>query len=297
MNMKYRQLDSLLRDRKWKEADQELYRILIEAVGKSEGDYFSYGELEKFPYDLLHEVSGVWFGHTGSHGLDVQRLIFKKCGAHLGYDWDNYWEENKEAFRKFRQVVGWDNSHSGLHFNHFNGEWTMWPQHPPEGYYPIGGGWDHQDYIFFVPLMAVLDKGVQRSMRNQEIEANLREERERQKALTPFERAAENTKANQVEKDRKEKIERGKLKRKQDDRVRQFNSFIENTQSISISLFFLSLFPVILMLIAVNLTDASGASDESLNTVSNLVFVVFSLSFLTFIATLFINSSTEKGGR
>jgi hypothetical protein len=52
-NADYTKLRNLLVAQNWKEADQETYNVMIKAVGKEYGDWFTSDELLNFPHPDL----------------------------------------------------------------------------------------------------------------------------------------------------------------------------------------------------------------------------------------------------
>jgi GUN4-like/NACHT domain len=101
---RFEKLDELLRAQRWVEADQETYRLMITAVGKEVGQYFTSDELLNFPCDVLRTIDDLWVTHSqGRFGFTVQRKIYvsPEVGGKLDGKYD------LEAYRKFGDAVGW----------------------------------------------------------------------------------------------------------------------------------------------------------------------------------------------
>lgn len=99
----YSTLRDLLKAGDWRAADEETYKTMIQAVGKSPGDYFTPHELLTFPCADLHTIDRLWVKYSqGKFGFSVQKQIYVDCGAKLDgeYPGDKIWEE-------FCDRVGW----------------------------------------------------------------------------------------------------------------------------------------------------------------------------------------------
>ncbi|MGV0023531.1 GUN4 domain-containing protein [Phormidesmis priestleyi] len=98
----YAKLEALLKAGEWQEADQETYRLMIKAVGKEEGQWFSREDLENFPCEDLLTIDRLWVEASNGHfGFSVQKKIWQECGSPMnsGEDWD-----------RFCVKAGWQNS-------------------------------------------------------------------------------------------------------------------------------------------------------------------------------------------
>ena len=101
----YTRLRDLLAAGNWKEADEETYKVMIRAVGKKSGDWFTKDELFNFPCTDLKTIDSLWVKYSkGKFGFSVQKRIWKECGSprSSGKRWDHFCER-----------VGWQ----------VNGEW------------------------------------------------------------------------------------------------------------------------------------------------------------------------------
>lgn len=139
----YTQLRDLLKAQKWKEADQETYEVMIRAVGKKKGDWFTSEELLNFPCKDLKTVDALWVKYSNGHfGFSVQKKIWQECGSptQSGKEWD-----------RFCVKVGWQNStatayvvYSELKFNA-----DLSPQGElPQRIIGFGLGWYLRRYLF-----------------------------------------------------------------------------------------------------------------------------------------------------
>ena len=126
----YKKLRDLLKAKDWKAADQETYEVMIRAVGKKSGDWFTSEELLNFPCADLLTIDRLWVKYSqGQFGFSVQKQIYVECGATLDgkYPCDTIW-------RKFGDKVGW----------RVNGKWisyrevTFSTSSAPKGHLPLG---------------------------------------------------------------------------------------------------------------------------------------------------------------
>lgn len=87
----YEPLSQLLRDQRWREADQLTWQNLAESLGKV-GPYVPIGDLTKLPCGDLERIDLLWRKYSRNHfGFSRQARIF----------------EETEDFGQFCQAVGW----------------------------------------------------------------------------------------------------------------------------------------------------------------------------------------------
>lgn len=99
----YTTLRDLLKAQDWKAADEETYRVMIRAVGKKEGDWFTSEELLNFPCTDLKTIDALWVKYSKGHfGFSVQKQIYVDCGGKLDGKYPS-----KEIWEKFGDRVGW----------------------------------------------------------------------------------------------------------------------------------------------------------------------------------------------
>ncbi len=98
----YIKLRDLLAAGNWKDADEETYVVMIQAVGKKKGDYFSSEELLNFPCTDLRTIDRLWVKYSdGRFGFSVQKEIYLSVGGKPDGKYDS------EAWNKFGDRVGW----------------------------------------------------------------------------------------------------------------------------------------------------------------------------------------------
>ena len=128
----YAPLEALLKAEKWREADQETYRLMIKAVGKEDGQLFSREDLENFPCEDLLTIDRLWVEASNGHfGFSVQKKIWQECGSPMnsGKDWD-----------RFCVKVEWQNAAAAEYVNYTDLKFS--PHLSLKGELPLrGGGW------------------------------------------------------------------------------------------------------------------------------------------------------------
>ncbi|WP_375474696.1 GUN4 domain-containing protein [uncultured Nostoc sp.] len=99
----YTRLRHLLAAKNWREADPETYRVMIQAVGKKDGDWFEEDELLNFPCTDLRTIDRLWVKYSNGHfGFSVQKEIYLSVFG--GKADGKYYEK---AWKKFGDRVGW----------------------------------------------------------------------------------------------------------------------------------------------------------------------------------------------
>lgn len=74
----YRKLENLLATRRWKQADEETWAVMCEALGKRIGSYIFEGDIEKFPGDDLWTIDQLWLKYSGGRfGFSRQKQIYE----------------------------------------------------------------------------------------------------------------------------------------------------------------------------------------------------------------------------
>ena len=100
---KFQKLENYLKNQQWQEADQETYRLMIMAVGKDDGRWFSEEDLRNFPCDELLAIDRLWVKHSdGLYGFSVQKQIYEECGGKLDFSYPR-----EETWDSFCDRVAW----------------------------------------------------------------------------------------------------------------------------------------------------------------------------------------------
>ena len=95
-------LENLLKQRRWKEADQETFALMLKIAHCEKKQYLDVEDLQGFPFEDLKTIDNLWVTHSNGHfGFSVQNEIWKSqeiSGTpHSGVT----------TFRAFGDQVGW----------------------------------------------------------------------------------------------------------------------------------------------------------------------------------------------
>jgi predicted NACHT family NTPase len=94
----YQPLENYLKNGQWQEADRETYRVMIQKVGKEEGQLFDREDLENFPCEDLRTIDRLWRQYSrDKFGFSVQKEIYLSLGGQC----------NSKVWKKFGDRVGW----------------------------------------------------------------------------------------------------------------------------------------------------------------------------------------------
>lgn len=96
----YTNLRDLLAAGKWKEADVETTRAMLQAAKREEEGWFRYEDIENFSCEDLGIIDRLWLSASqGKFGFSVQKEIYESLGGTREY--------NREVWNKFGDRVGW----------------------------------------------------------------------------------------------------------------------------------------------------------------------------------------------
>jgi serine/threonine protein kinase len=106
----YSQLDRLLASEKWKEADQETAKKMLEAARRTKEGWFLSEDIPRFPCEDLRIIDQLWVKYSnGRFGFSVQKRIYESLGGSGEYD-QKIWEA-------FGDRVGWRVNNTWLYHN------------------------------------------------------------------------------------------------------------------------------------------------------------------------------------
>ncbi|WP_434684333.1 GUN4 domain-containing protein [Pseudanabaena minima] len=114
-NSRYQKLEAYLENKQWYEADQETYKLMITAVGKEDGQWFSAKDLKEFPCDELLAINKLWVEYSKKHGFEfgfsLQKQIYVECGGKLDFSYPS-----SETWEKFYKETAWNVSYPNQFF-------------------------------------------------------------------------------------------------------------------------------------------------------------------------------------
>jgi hypothetical protein len=139
----YTTLRELLQQKKWKEADQKTWDLMLAAAKREKEGWIDSKSAEKFSCEDLRMIDREWLAASGGQfGFSVQLAIYKQTGNQIG-------DYNRQAWQRFGDAVGW----------RVNGDWKTYsnltwstnaPSSAPKGHLPgmtdtvrdlVVGGW------------------------------------------------------------------------------------------------------------------------------------------------------------
>ncbi|MCG8368048.1 MAG: GUN4 domain-containing protein [Pseudanabaenales cyanobacterium] len=122
---RYQKLEAHLKNGRWREADNETYRLMITTVGKEEGQLFDSEDLLNFPCEELLTIDGLWVRYSnGKFGFSVQKDIYMQCGSIP----DRKYHE--KAWEEFCEAIEWKKG----------GIWSVnYDASTPRGHLPAAG--------------------------------------------------------------------------------------------------------------------------------------------------------------
>ena len=104
----YTRLQELLEARKWKEADQETTRMMLQAAGREKEGWFRGNDLNKFSCEDLGIIDKLWLDSSQEKfGFSVQKEIWQRMGSPTI-------DAKIQVWRKFYIDVGWKTKESGV---------------------------------------------------------------------------------------------------------------------------------------------------------------------------------------
>ena len=92
----YRELEKLLKDKQWYEADQLTDKLMLKASGREIQRYIDPKSIKEFPCEDLQTIDRLWVHYSnGLYGFSVQKDIYVECGGKLDFSYpsDETWEK------------------------------------------------------------------------------------------------------------------------------------------------------------------------------------------------------------
>jgi serine/threonine protein kinase len=98
ISTKYQKLEQYLADSKWKAADKETRRLILQLAGRKEEGSLDINSITNVPAEDLLTIDKLWVKHSkGRFGFSVQKNIWLECGGG-----DDY-----ETANKIADLTGW----------------------------------------------------------------------------------------------------------------------------------------------------------------------------------------------
>lgn len=126
--MNYRQLRQLLAARRWKEADVETRKILLQVSGRSEAGWMRAEDFKQFPCEDLCMLDRLWVTYSkGRFGYSVQKQVWESIGGKVDLDYT--------IWCRFGDRLGWRRNGNWLNYSDLNFDQNT----APLGHFPAGG--------------------------------------------------------------------------------------------------------------------------------------------------------------
>ena len=101
---RYGKLKDLLSAGKWKEADRETTRVMIEITGKPNLEEITPEDLQKFPCNAIKVIDQLWKHYSNNHfGFSVQLRLYQSLGGSM----DTIRAQNNEFLQCTSEKIGW----------------------------------------------------------------------------------------------------------------------------------------------------------------------------------------------
>ena len=123
----YARLWELLKEQLWEEADLETMQIILQVMGREEGDWLDVDSIENFPSEDLQTIDRLWVHYSnGLFGFSVQKQIWEELGGQV--DWEMECE--------LGDLVGWRKDEEWVSRDDMN-----FSLEAPLGHLPRGLAW------------------------------------------------------------------------------------------------------------------------------------------------------------
>lgn len=125
---KYTQLESLLSQGRWKEADQETAKVILKIANRQQEGFLDPISIEKFPLRYLQQIDQLWVNYSNNRfGFSIQKRILTETI-------EQFSNLNGASMNNFYERIGWIKNGQFLDYDNLDFEVTA-----PEGGLPMGG--------------------------------------------------------------------------------------------------------------------------------------------------------------
>ncbi|MEA5605592.1 AAA-like domain-containing protein [Nostoc sp. UHCC 0252] len=118
------ELDYLMQQQRWREADDKNWQFILYSAGKEEQTYLDLTDVKNFNCKDLKQLDTLWVNNSkGYFGYSVQKKIYLATGNSLDFDWEKgEWKNwNDKGYNDFTKSVGWTGQ---------DGEWRRYEELP-----------------------------------------------------------------------------------------------------------------------------------------------------------------------
>ncbi|MGK7876509.1 MAG: GUN4 domain-containing protein [Xenococcaceae cyanobacterium] len=114
---RYGDLRDLLAAGKWKEADYETTRIMLEIAGKDNRDVLTPEDLKTFPCNAIRVIDQLWIKYSRDHfGFSVQLRLYQSLGGNM----DTLITQDMAILQSLGDRIGWRENNKWLEYDHFD---------------------------------------------------------------------------------------------------------------------------------------------------------------------------------
>ena len=114
---RYGKLRELLAAGKWKEADRETTKVMIEITGKPTIDEITPEDLQTFPCNAIMVIDQLWKHYSNSHfGFSVQLRLYQGLGGNL----DTIRAQKNEFLQRTSEKIGWRKNGKLVEYDDFD---------------------------------------------------------------------------------------------------------------------------------------------------------------------------------
>ncbi len=104
----YAELDNLLKDKKWEDADGKTYQIMLFIADREKQEYLDVEDIQQFSCPDLKQIDEYWAKNSnGRFGFKKQKEIWTKTGGRLGIKLEDWTQEDDARYLEFASQVGW----------------------------------------------------------------------------------------------------------------------------------------------------------------------------------------------
>jgi uncharacterized caspase-like protein len=105
----YRNLEDLLKQQQWKQADEETANVMLQAANRTEDRWLREEDIDNFPCEDLRTIDQLWVKYSGGRfGFSVQAKIYRELGGTRQY--------NERVWQAFGDGVGWRVNKSWIYY-------------------------------------------------------------------------------------------------------------------------------------------------------------------------------------
>ncbi|MGB5632319.1 MAG: GUN4 domain-containing protein [Waterburya sp.] len=114
---RYGKLRELLAADKWKEADLETTKVMIEISGKADLDEITPEDLQKFPCNAIMVIDQLWKKYSNNRfGFSVQLRLYQSFGGNM----DSIRAQNNEFLHRTAEKIGWRKNGKRVDYDDFD---------------------------------------------------------------------------------------------------------------------------------------------------------------------------------